>query len=215
MILVTLTDKSHVLEGFPHPTFGIQFKNQIMKIRTLFWTAALFAHFTLFGQTVQPVQSSSEVLIHGTSTLHDWTMHCDDFSGSAQISYKNGIPVAMEQLNFEIGVKGIKSGKSAMDSNTYKAMKAEKHPKVVFRSTNIRVTPKGAGVVVAATGKLTIAGVTKPVTLHAQGVKSGTRWVFTGEQNIHTPDYGVEPVSAMMGTIRTGADVVIDFDIVY
>jgi len=186
-----------------------------MKLRLALLLTFLFALSLSFGQTKMAVQESSEVLVHGTSTLHDWTMNCEQFSGSAMITMKDGHPAAMTDLVLEIVVKGMKSGKSAMDSRTYKAMDESKHPKVVFRSTEVTIRPQGAGVTVIAEGKLTIAGVTKTVTLQADGYKSGDRWVFKGKKEIHTPDYDVERVSAMMGTIKTGEDVVIDFDIVF
>ncbi len=186
-----------------------------MKLRLALLLTFLFALSLSFGQTKMAVQESSEVLVHGTSTLHDWTMNCEQFSGSAMITMKDGHPAAMTDLVLEIVVKGMKSGKSAMDSSTYKAMDESKHPKVVFRSTKVTIRPQGAGVTVIAEGKLTIAGVTKTVTLQADGYKSGDRWVFKGKKEIHTPDYDVERVSAMMGTIKTGEDVVIDFDIAF
>ena len=170
---------------------------------------------SLSAQSKKPVQSSSEILVHGTSSLHDWTSNCQEYSGSAVLKVEDGKLTGMSDLNLQIVVKGIKSGKSAMDNNTYKAMFEEKHPNVSFKSKQINLEQTASGANVSAKGTLTIAGVSKEVTLKATASKRGERWVCSGRHKVHTPDYGVERVSAMMGTIKTGEDVEIEYDIVF
>ena len=186
-----------------------------MKRRPILFFLLLFTVPFSFAQQSMPVQELSEVLMHGTSTLHDWTMNCEEFDGSALITIEEGRITEVSDFNFSIAVKGLKSGKSGMDKNVYKAMSESDHPNIDFKSTKVDVQPKGEGVSVVAQGALTIAGVTKTVTLEADGRKSGEYWVFSGKEEVHTPDYGVERVSAMLGTIKSGEDVVIDFDIVF
>lgn len=186
-----------------------------MKLKNTLFSLALLVTIGLTAQTKKTIQSSSEILVHGTSSLHDWTSNCQEYAGSAILTEKNGKLIAMSDLNLNIVVKGIKSGKSAMDNNTYKAMFEDKHPNVTFKSKSISLKPNAAGVDVTATGTLTIAGTSKQVTLKGQAILRGERWVCSGRYKVHTPDYGVERVSAMMGTIKTGEDVEIEYDIVF
>jgi len=186
-----------------------------MKLKYTLLSLALLVTIGLTAQTKKTIQSSSEILVHGTSSLHDWTSNCQEYSGSAVLTEENGKLTAMKDLNLNIVVKGIKSGKSAMDNNTYNAMFEEKHPNVTFKSKSISLKPTASGADVSAVGTLTIAGTSKEVTLTAQASKSGERWVCSGRYKVHTPDYGVERVSAMMGTIKTGEDVEIEYDIVF
>lgn len=185
-------------------------------MKALHLIVALFI-MSLHGnaQTSLPLQGSSEILIHGTSTLHDWTSICEVYEGSAAFTFQSEKLVSISKLVVSIGVEGIKSGKSAMDKNTYKAMDSEKYPKVLFRSTAIEITPEKEGYSVSLKGNLTIHGVTKAVTIPCTLNKKGGHWVLSGKYEIHTPDYGIERVSAMMGTIKTGEEVVIDFDAVF
>jgi hypothetical protein len=39
--------------------------------------------------------------------------------------------------------------------------------------------------------------------------------IFSGKQKIDMTLYGVEPPKALMGTIKTGKDVVVDFKVTY
>lgn len=174
-----------------------------------------FGFLGLQAQTQVPLQSTSEILIHGTSTLHDWTSICETFEGSAVLKTESDKLIELSKVVVSIGVEGIKSGKSAMDKNTYKAMDSEKFPTVQFRSTSVVITPKNEGYQVQLKGNLTIHGVTKQVTIPCTMTRKGTHWLLSGKYEIHTPDYGIERVSAMMGTIKTGEEVVIDFDAVF
>ena len=185
-----------------------------MKLRPTLFFLLIFTASISFAQQRMPVQAISEVLVHGTSTLHDWTMICEQFDGSAKMTIEEGSITDVSDFNFSIAVKGMKSGKSGMDKNVYKAMSEPEYPNIEFKSTNVDIRPQGEGVYVVAQGELTIAGVTNTVTLEADGRKSGEHWVFSGKEEVHTPDYGVERVSAMMGAMKSGEDVVIDFDII-
>ena len=185
-----------------------------MKLRSVLFFVFLFTASTSFAQQRMEIQDISEILVHGTSTLHDWTMNCEQFSGSAMITLEEGNITEASDFNFSIVVKSMNSGKKGMDKNVYKAMSESEHPNIEFKSTQVDIRPQGEGFYVVAEGELTIAGATNTVTLEADGRKSGEHWVFSGKEEVHTPDYGVERVSAMMGTMKSGEDVVIDFDII-
>jgi polyisoprenoid-binding protein YceI len=61
-------------------------------------------------------------------------------------------------------------------------------------------------------GKLTIAGVTRDVTMQISGTRdSGGMYFLTGQLPIRMSDYGIKPPTAMMGTIKTGNDVKVTF----
>lgn len=173
--------------------------------------------FTLqaFSQKTYGVQSSTEVLVHGTSTIHDWTSICEYFRGSLIMTVEGDKVVSMKELEFTIVVEGIKSGKKAMDKNTYKAMESDKFPEIKFSSTSIELEPKGTKYSVTIKGVLSIHGVKKSISMQADLDRRGNNWLLSGKKELHTPDYGVERVSAMMGTIKTGEEVTIDFDVVF
>lgn len=54
-------------------------------------------------------------------------------------------------------------------------------------------------------GNLLLHGQTRPVTLH--GVRQGGDYVL--EARLHKPDFGIRPYSAMLGTLRVAADVLV------
>lgn len=71
---------------------------------------------------------------------------------------------------------------------------ARKHPEVVFRST--RVT--GEGDERRIEGTLSLHGTPRPLLATAR--RQAGRWV--AEVELHQPDFGIKPYSAMLGTLK-------------
>jgi hypothetical protein len=75
------------------------------------------------------------------------------------------------------------------------------HPAIIFSSST--VTPEGDGFRIA--GELTLHGRTRPVAFVA--TLDGDRMVATVE--LHQPDFGIRPYSAMLGALKVKPDVTV------
>lgn len=151
-------------------------------------------------------QAESSMKVSGTSTLHDWDINVETFTGKATIKGET-----MESASFVADVKSMKSGTSSMDDNTYKALKAKDHPKITFKSTGI--TNSGGKLVMR--GNLTIAGVTKPVTLNMNWEKWAEKSTsVSGSYTFKMSEFGIDPPRAMLGAIKTGDEVTITYKLV-
>lgn len=159
------------------------------------------------------------VSIHGTSNLHDWDENVMTVSGESIVTWNSNTSFDLVGMNIKMAVRSIKSTEgSMMNNNTYKALKADDHPEIVFELAaqlpNIPVDTKGK--VVEAKVNLFIAGVTKAidmsvtVTAVAHGNIS-----FEGSKTIKMTDYGVKPPVAMLGTMKTGDAITIHFKTVF
>ncbi len=149
--------------------------------------------------------AESSMTIAGTSTLHDWESKVESFAALATVEGETILTVA-----FKAAVSSIKSGTSAMDTNTYKALNESQHPNIEFTAGPL----KYSGSSLPIKGSLTIAGVTKKVEFKAVIEKwSEESITVKATYALKMSDYGIEPPKAMMGTIRTGDDVTISFNI--
>lgn len=162
--------------------------------------------FALLGAAIsgQKISSSNvKTTVAGTSTLHDWTMTSQQgtFSGTVAGNVINDIKYTMNS-------KTLKSGKSAMDNNAYKAMQADKFPAISFVATSVNI---GKGTM---TGKLTVTNVTKNVSFPVTVNKTGDSYTITGIESIKMTDYGVTPPSFMMNTVKTGDLIKITVNVV-
>jgi len=153
----------------------------------------------------------SSVTIDGTSTIHDWEIHVKQINTTGSVSLEEGV-YKSNNLSFTFPVEGLESGKDAMNNNTYKAMSYDKYPNVTF--TNIQIT-KINETNYSAKGDLTITGSKKnisiPITISPQTTE---RVLINGSHTFNMSTFGVEPPEVMWGTITTGDQVTIKFNII-
>ncbi len=178
-----------------------------------------------FTQVSYKVDEGSTMTITGTSTLHDWTSKVNEIGGD--FVFKNEIKdkklpksgSIVEQIKMVIPVLSIESPRgSTMDNKTYNALKSEDHPEMIFevKSDNIEsiIDKSAEKFLLKVTGDLTLAGYTKEITIDLEGQKlTNGQLKFLGAYPIDMVEFEIEPPSAMFGQIKTGKDVVIDFDL--
>lgn len=192
-------------------TLKIHFKNWFLLLMVI---APIY---TVFGQDSKVVLAESKLAVNGTSNVHDWTIEAKAMSGKASVTLDAGDLKAIKSLDFSVEVEQLKSGKSGMDKNTFKALKSTSHKNISFKLVKVVKisTISDNNYTVEAQGDLTIAGVTKRINQSFTVKLIGKKMVFTGKQKIDMTVYGVEPPKALMGTIKTGKDVTVDFKVTY
>jgi polyisoprenoid-binding protein YceI len=126
----------------------------------------------------------------------------------------NDKPTGIAGLNFNIPVESLKSGKSAMDKNTFKALKSDVHKSITFQFVSGTVSQTDAVTYQVKTiGKMTIAGTTRQMDLWATAKynPADKSFTVTGTEKMKMTDFNVTPPTVMFGTIKTGNDISISF----
>jgi len=155
------------------------------------------------------------VTIFGTSNLHKWNETVETVSGDGSVNWNDDGSFDLESINLKMEVHSIKSDMGGvMNNNTYKALKADNDPEIIFTLTtpikSIKTGPTTA--VISGKGNLTIAGVTKPIDMQIKvSIEDHTMMSFEGSQNIKMTDYGISPPTALFGTLKTGDEITINF----
>ncbi len=150
----------------------------------------------------------SKVSILGTSTVHDWESVVEDFSVDAVISSSEDEPINIQSFSFTAQVKSIESGKRLMNRKTMSALNEKDHPQIVFTLTGI---DEISAETVTASGVLSIAGQEEPISVTAAYTIERNVLQLTGSKPILMSDFGIAPPTAMMGTMKTGDEVTINF----
>lgn len=192
---------------------------------------SLFSWFIVSFLALQAVEAQvvlkldkekSSMTIDGTSSLHDWTSKVNEIEGQIELSEKLVKKLKkgerFDKVTFSAKVKSIESGRgNTMDNRTHEALKAEEHPEITFSLKDGTVTQlKGSEFIMNAKGDLTIAGMSKPVELVVPAKKvDDDTFAFNGLKEIDMTEFGIKPPSAMFGTIETGKDVTVKFDLVF
>jgi polyisoprenoid-binding protein YceI len=181
----------------------------------LAFTATFFVLFAV-AQAKYTAKDNMSLVVSGTSTLHDWDMKSSKGDCVASFATNaSGVLTSLTSLQFSTRTEFLKSDKSAMDKNAYKALKAEANPVISFAANSGSVTgSEAAGYQIKCTGKLTIAGATRDDEVVAFcKVNPDKSITVTGSTKISMKDFGMTPPSFMMGTIKTGNDVVLKFNL--
>lgn len=170
----------------------------------------------MLAQTNFKISKGSEVVVKGTSTLHDWEMKTSAITGKALFSADNKGITDVKDLELSIVSESLKSEKDGMDKNAYKALKTSSNKNITFQSSKlVSLENKGSGYEIVCEGKLQIAGVTKITTVNAACIQDGSSIKCKGEKVFKMTEYQVEPPSFMFGTVNTGEEVTIAFNVVF
>ncbi len=159
--------------------------------------------------------AATQATIQGTSTLHDWNMSSSKGQTTASFTIEGNQVIKINTLTFTVAAESLKSDKSALDKNAYKALDTDKHKNITFAMTSGTVTATGGNSFqVKATGRLTIAGTTKQTTIAATGQfnPSDKSIAFTGNTTFKMTGYDVKPPTVMMGTIKTGDEITVSYN---
>lgn len=175
----------------------------------------------LHAQSVYKVAPrDNNMKLSGTSTLHNWTMNAQAFGGEAQFVFKPGNDRqlnSIKALTFSLAVADLKSGENGLDKNAYKALKTDVYKSIVYKLTSAVISPeKGNRYLIKTHGSLTIAGVTKEISMDVFAVVNADETIScTGTQKLLMTEYGVKPPKFMFGAMKTGDAVTIDFNLIY
>lgn len=168
--------------------------------------------------TAKGKTDGSSVTIRGTSSLHEWSMEGATIKGTIDVDSQIAQAPSAESWNtsaaavsVSIPVTSIRSESDRMDRLMQKALKAKAHPNITYQMGSSSFSQRsGEAFTVRTTGKLTIAGTIRDVTMDVAAKPAGEgRYILTGQVPIKMTDYGVKPPTAMMGTIKTGNDVTV------
>jgi polyisoprenoid-binding protein YceI len=165
---------------------------------------------TAVTQALAP--AAGTITVTGTSTLHDWSVRATGLKGSLELptGFLAGEPSPAPIATFTVPARSLTSEHDRMNKLMWAALAADKHPNLAFTLESARL--QGAGgpsVKVEVKGSLTVAGVSRPVTLVMDVRRDGDRVVAGGELPLKMSDFGIKPPTAMMGTVRTGDAVLV------
>ncbi len=181
---------------------------------TIFFTI-LISFLPVRNSDVRFSSQSVTTIVKGTSTLHDWEMKSDKGKIEMMIKLgKNDIIVGISALAFTIETQSLKSSKSGMDKDAYKALKTSSAKNIVFVLSSAQLSSLNSNSYqVKAIGKLTIAGNTRETDIVASVKYSAAdkSFIVTGSKKIKMTSFNVTPPSSMWGAVKSGDDITISF----
>lgn len=180
--------------------------SKILFLSIIFFVSKMEAQeFTLNNE-------ASQLIVYGTSNLHDWDVKAEKQSGKLVIGQTDKLTISA--LKVVVIAESLKSGKGGMDKNTYKALNTDKYKTISFELKDVKsISESGNGTYnISSTGDLTIAGVTKRIGLDFILELKPNQAILKGKTILKMTTYGVTPPKALLGTITTGDEITIEFN---
>ncbi len=176
----------------------------------------------LHAQSIYKINDSKDMdmKLSGTSTLHSWTMDAKTFSGDADFHFESGSGgqlSSVKSLTFTLAVADLKGSEGGLNKNAYKALKAKDYKDIDYKLLSATITPeKNNKYLIKARGNLTIAGVTKEVIMDVECVVNTDATITcTGSEKLNMTDYAVKPPTFMLGAMKTGDAITLNFKLIY
>lgn len=168
----------------------------------------------------------SRLWLEGTSTVHDFQSGTKDVTvrlrrdaAAASPRDANGLDALIRGaqirgVDVELPVLSLKSDKSGLDKNLWKALKAEQHPSIRFQLATYALAPAAGPsdtLRIRGVGTLEVAGVARPDTLEARAYRNAQGVWLEGSEPLLMSDFGIRPPTMMMGTLRVKDRVVVHY----
>ena len=157
-----------------------------------------------------------EASISGTSTMHDWTSHVNEFNLEGQIIMEEKLIKSFENIKVVIPAKSIKSDRgNLMDRNTWNALQADEHPTIEFTLSETTVSKNAdESYLIKALGELTLVGHSKTTEIDlTASFNQASELTIKGSKEILMSDYEMEAPSFLFGAYSTGDLVTFDFEV--
>ena len=160
---------------------------------------------------------TEKATVQGTSSLHEWESNITKIEGKGTFQLEDDVVTSVKDAEIKITVKGIISEKGdKMDKKTYETFNSDKYPYITYSFNNAAVIINDSQAVKMDTnGTLSMAGVSKTVPISAVGKKlSNGDLHLTVFKKLKMTDFDMEPPVMLLGTIKVGDEVTVNFDFI-
>jgi polyisoprenoid-binding protein YceI len=168
------------------------------------------------GQSTYSVKSH-EILFEGTSNIQSWTAEVKEIDGSFTLLVENGKINQLVNANVNIDAGSIEGSEGRrMNSKIYEALDIKNHPQISFLLREVNSLTENPGTFKLETrGVLTVAGVSRniPMIVYGRVLQNGDL-EFTGSQKILMSDHRISPPTAMLGALKTGDEIMLNYKVV-
>lgn len=192
-----------------------------MKLLRIFFLCLMlnfvFTNLALAQSYNLATDSSTQITVTGTSTLHGWTVAVNEVKDvpTALTVSENSI----DSFSFSVVVNSMDGGRGAsMNKKITGALKATEHPIITFEQNGIAIlsdTDATGNFTLTSKGLLKMAGLEKEVEIEVTGQKTENGITLKGSKPLTFSQFDIEPPSAMFGQIVCGDDIAVNFEFRY
>ncbi len=163
------------------------------------------------------LKPESRLWFDGTSTVRDWS--CKAPNIQAAIDAETGATAAVldgkkavRTVDLTFPVSSLDCENRTMNNHMRTALNATQHQNIRFTLTDYTLV-KAAATTGTLNGTLMINGQTRPIVVPVQFANAAGALRVTGRYPLPMTQWGVQPPRLMMGTLKVGDTVTVNFDL--
>ena len=189
----------------------------LIKLLSLITAFGILNNQEVFSQSqTYSATDGSYVEVHGSSTLHDWSMRSEVLTSEVTFDIENGMPGSLESVVFIVQKVTLKSDQARLHRMAHEEMDAENYPEITFQSTGNGISRLDENTFrVSAEGDLTVSGVTRRINVEATCAIEGQLLICSGAKDLRMTDFDIDPPRLFLGTLRTHDDMTVEFNMMY
>lgn len=179
----------------------------------LFIAIASFAVGQTFAQgSVSMIPGQSSIVIKGSSNVHDWEEKVEKFKVNLLLKIREKEIEHIEKVQVVCESSSIRSANNIMTNKTHEALKVEKYPQIEFQLVTVdKLSSNNGSFSGTLVGDVTLAGVTKRISIAFNGIHSGSKITIKGSKDLNMMDFKIKPPTAMLGTLKTDEAITVSF----
>jgi len=157
----------------------------------------------------------STMTVRGTSNVHDWEMEVRDFTCSVML-FQEPETLQIQTVRFGAKAGSIRNQSSIMNKKTHDALMTDRYPDITFQVSATEILRMNSDSFKGSlTGALRLAGETGRIIVPVSGeILSDAEIEVSGSVKLRMSNFGIRPPTAILGTLKTGDEVTVDFHMV-
>lgn len=182
------------------------------EVRNALSPVLVVAAWLPWAATLSAEETTVNFVIAGTSTVRAWSCPARGllkFTMGKSAPAVPGFPHGLDRVVVVVPVTAIECEEPEMRDHLRQTLNAKLHPEILYQQDRYTVVgPDGA----TTAGRLTLNGVTRPVSLNLKLTSSPEGLHVSGETVIDMVEYKVTPPNLWLGLLKVGKDVRVRFD---
>ncbi len=168
------------------------------------------------------LEQGHEMKIDGTSNVRDWdadvkTVNATFILSEFDLSDLSSLTADhFKTMELSIPVEDIESDSGRLTRNLQGYLEVDDHPVITFKMNGIEsVSVNGNSAEITATGVINAAGVDHETTMNVTATFDNGKVTFSGSQELLMTDFGIDPPTAMLGSIRARDEISIIYSLTF
>lgn len=163
------------------------------------------------------LKPESKLWFDGTSTVRDWSCKAPQIQAAIDAEAAAAGAVlegrkAVRTVDLTFPVAALDCENRTMNNHMRNALNATQHQTIRFQLTDYTLA-RAANTTGALQGQLTINGQTRAITVPVQFANAAGALRVTGRYPLAMTQWGVQPPRLMMGTLKVGDTITVNFDL--